>query len=134
MKAPVVNIEYDFTGKEKPEFIPGPPPSNRCKFAEEFFEWTQKLWEKAEREKAVAGIKTAKLLLLEKYMEWRNSVPKAHRNRLNSTNHICLFGVFTQTYERLQALELEIGPSPLKVTMKDQAKRSSQGILWDEQE
>ena len=106
-------------GKEG--FVLPAPPSRYCHFAEELYKWAEQLCARAEGERSAIAVKTAKLYLVEKYMDWRLAAPANHRNRLSTRNHICLFSVFTETYERLQKIELSLPLSPLVLPQPPQS-------------
>lgn len=91
------------------------PPSqpDRCNFAQGFFEWANELCANASERKSTVFVNQAKVLLLDKYFEWRAFVPKSHRNRIGGSGHICVFQVFAEAYERLKVLELSITPPML---------------------
>jgi hypothetical protein len=90
---------------------PGP---DYCPYAEQFHGWAEALWRTATQRATVVSINQAKVLLLDKYFEWRAAVPKAHRNHLSSsTGHTCIFYVFEEAYERLKVVELSLAPPML---------------------
>jgi hypothetical protein len=105
------------------EFILPPPPSGRCKYADDFHRWGELLVEQASKEGSLTAIKTAKLYLAEQYMTWRNAAPAGHRDRLSKRGHICLYGVFIEIYDRLQQMELSISQP---ITAPPSQSKSSQ--------
>lgn len=82
----------------------------RCNFAERFFEWADALCTDAYERRNAVSVNQAVVLLTHKYFEWRAYVPNAHRNRLGTRGHLCIFQVFAEAYERLKVLELSLTP------------------------
>ena len=83
-----------------------------CPYAREFQLWADELSLRLHRYVTSVSINQAKVLLLDKYMAWRESVPKTHQNYIGA-QHICLFEVFDQTYRKLRAAELVLTPPVL---------------------
>ena len=108
-----MNIE-EITADLWGDFSPQAPPSY-CAYADRFRKWTGTLCTsvgesvKHDNAKAAVAINQAKVLLLDKYFEWRAASPKAHRNRTGE-GHTCLFHVFDETYRTLRAIELSLTP------------------------
>lgn len=96
--------EFDFSTEEQ---------SSLCPFAEKFSEWVRELGTKVTRDSSIVTVNQAKIMLIDKYFEWRAVVPKAHRNRIGVSGHHCIFHVFVQTYELLKAVELSLTPPML---------------------
>lgn len=92
-----------------------------CAYAEQFNAWIERLLVTVAQDKdkpnyeGLVAVHKAKLLLLDKYFEWRNFVPKAHRYRLSTQGHRCLYSVFEDGYNQLRLIELSLTP-PLLVT------------------
>lgn len=84
-----------------------------CIFARKFSEWTRELCASSTQSASLVAINQAKILLIDKYFEWRSVVPKAHRNRMSGGGHICIFQVFEQAYITLRAVELALTPPML---------------------
>lgn len=93
------------------EFSPLPP--NYCVFARKFSEWTLEFCAKVTQAGDLVAINQGKILLVDKYFEWRSVVPKNHRDRLSATGHTCIFRVFEQAYMTLRAMELALTPPML---------------------
>jgi hypothetical protein len=91
------------------------PAVPSCLFAQKFSEWATELCAKVTREPGIVSVNQAKVLLLDKYFEWRSVVPKAHRNRIGKSGHVCIFHVFEQTYLTLKTVELSLTPPMLFV-------------------
>jgi hypothetical protein len=85
----------------------------QCVYARKFSEWAGQLCVKAAQEADIVSVNQAKVLLLDKYFEWRNAVPKSHRNRLGDNGHSCIFQAFGEAYERLKVVELSLTPPML---------------------
>ncbi|MCL5960830.1 MAG: hypothetical protein M1358_16275 [Chloroflexi bacterium] len=85
----------------------------RCVFAQEFFRWTSQLCLGVAQDPSIVCVNQAKILLLDRYFEWRSFAPKSHRNRLGTNGHNCIFQVFSETYERLKVVELSLTPPML---------------------
>ena len=96
-------------GFELPE-----PETEWCQLAQYFLDWVDWLFKKIISEKPnIILVNQAKLLLSDKYFEWRSYAPKSHRDRIGSRGHNCIFQVFVQAYERLKLLELSLTPPKL---------------------
>lgn len=92
--------------------LPAEPP-DICPFAQKFSEWTTELCANVARQPEIVSVNQAKVLLLDKYFEWRHAVPRSHRNRTGKLGHECIFHVFEQAYERLKVIELALTPPML---------------------
>src|SRR5687767_9305832 len=96
------------------DFSPSPQPQP-CAYALRFKKWAEALClsvGEAVRQDgagAVVAVNQAKVLLVDKYFEWRAAAPKAHRNRTGE-GHTCLFHVMDETYRTLRAIELSLTP------------------------
>lgn len=84
--------------------------AERCTFAQRFFEWADELGAGASERQSIIFVNQAKILLVDKYFEWRAYAPKSHRDRVRASGHICIFQVFAEAYERLKVLELSLTP------------------------
>ena len=80
-----------------------------CPYARKFAQWSASLIETSEKPELVT-INQAKVLLIDKYFEWRTYVPKSHRNRVGPGGHRCIYHVFEQAYEKLRVIELSLTP------------------------
>ena len=90
--------------------LPETPP-NTCAYAQKFSTWVEELLTRDAKEPSIVFINQAKVLLLDKYFEWRSVVPKRHRTRLGHLgHHQCISQVFEEAYERLKATELTLMP------------------------
>lgn len=85
----------------------------RCVFAQRLFDWSSELVASVSNNASIVFVNQAKVLLLDKYFEWRSFVPKSHRNRLGAIGHSCIFQVFCEAYESLKVVELSLTPPML---------------------
>jgi len=93
------------------DFQFGEPEPNLCPYAQRFSTWAEELLTGLAGERNVVSVNQSKVLLLDKYFEWRSAVPKSHRYHLGRANgHVCIFHVFETAYERLKVLELSLTP------------------------
>jgi hypothetical protein len=85
-----------------------------CPFAEEFQKWAEELCASTEQARTPAAVNVAKVLLVDKYFEWRTFVPRRHRTISGTSGgHTCIWNVFEMTYRRIKIVELAISPPPL---------------------
>lgn len=92
--------------------FPEPRPQ-QCVYALHFAEWTTQLTANVAQNPHIVFVNQAKIMLVDKYFEWRNSVPKSHRNRLGNNGHICIFQTFVDAYEQIRVVELSLTPPML---------------------
>lgn len=85
-------------------------PEDICVYAAKFSEWTTALCANVTQAPSIVGVNQSKVLLLDKYFEWRNAVPRSHRNRVGKLGHVCLFHMFERAYEHLKVIELALTP------------------------
>lgn len=119
------NRAQDF---ELPEYQPP-----KCVFAQRFSDWTSVLYANVAQNPSIVFVNQAKILLLDKYFEWRSFAPKSHRNHLGANGHICLFQVFVEAYERLKVMELSLTP-PLLFLPSSSSPPQIAGIFIGEME
>lgn len=79
-----------------------------CAYAKHFATWAKKTYQSAAKQPTIISINQDMLLLLKQYFEWREAVPKAHRDHINGRSHICIFHIFERTYYQLKVLELSL--------------------------
>jgi hypothetical protein len=84
-----------------------------CRYAASFQPWAQTLVEVTLQRSTTVSINQAKVLLLDKYFEWRAVSPKPHRDKMSGSGHVCLFAVFEAAYRRLKEAELSLTPPQL---------------------
>ena len=81
-----------------------------CPYGQQFAEWTSELVITVSHQPDVVSVNQAKLLLQDKWHEWRSTVPRRHRNHRGSHGHICIFQVYLQAYNQLRLIELSLTP------------------------
>ena len=86
-------------------------PVNYCRYAREFAAWVNGLLEGLEP--SVVSFNQAKLLLQDKWHDWRSRAPQKHSNYFSDRGHTCLFQVYLEAYYRLRNLELSLTPPML---------------------
>jgi hypothetical protein len=87
-----------------------------CTHAQRFFDWADELCSEAVHKKTVTAINQAKVLLVDRYMVWRENVPISHQaddQAFVDGGHACVLSVFEAAYRRLWRAEL--APAPLAV-------------------
>ena len=103
--------EFDSLWRRHDNFAFSERTAKTCRYAELFAQWCRELLTAATGNASVISINQSKVLLVDKYFEWRNSVPKSHRNYLGSEGgHVCIFQVFDSAYRQLRAVELALTP------------------------
>lgn len=85
---------------------------NLCVYAQKFQEWAQELCIKATQNPTIVSVNQNKVLLIDRYFEWRSFSPKKHRNYTGAA-HTCIFHVFEMAYNRLKVVELSLTPPML---------------------
>src|SRR5436190_5780084 len=90
----------------------GEEQPNYCVYARKFSEWANELCVGATQDPTIVRINQGKVLLVDKYMQWKASVPKRHRMYTGS-GHDCIFHVFETAYDRLRVIELSLTPPML---------------------
>jgi hypothetical protein len=96
--------------------VSAPNRPKRCEFAEQFGAWTEELLAPIlmpGHQPTVEAIYRTKVLLADRYMEWRSTVPKSHRDRTAPAGrggHECIFAVFVGAYEQLRQAQLAVAP------------------------
>jgi hypothetical protein len=89
------------------------PPAQRinfCRYAQEFAGWAAVLVSSVSQEPSIVTVNQAKILLQDKWHDWRSIAPRRHRNHLGNRGHTCLFQVYEQAYHHLRVLELSLTP------------------------
>ena len=82
-----------------------------CAYAAQFRQWADQLC--AEHCGSVLEIAQAKVLLLDKYFDWKNFVPRIHRYHSGDRGHFCIAHVFEHAYCQLRLAELALTPPML---------------------
>jgi hypothetical protein len=84
-------------------------PQEICFYGKSFSIWADELV--AENSGSLVKINQAKVLLVDRYFEWRAYVPKNHRNRVSERSHLCIWHIFELTHRKLRLAELaQTGP------------------------
>jgi len=89
------------------------PLENRCIFARDFATSLEEICGPLLKTRTLISLNQAKVLLLDKYFEWRAYVPKSHRSRMAETGHTCIFYVFEEAYRQIKLAELALAPPRL---------------------
>lgn len=107
----VVREYADFHLDDTDEQSTGSSYENHCEYARLFRHWgTELLAEYVEHDPTPLRLAQAKVLLLDRYFEWRASVPKSHRNRIGENGHICLHHTFEWIFLQIRLKQLSIMP------------------------
>jgi hypothetical protein len=104
------------------------PQPNQCRFALKFAEWAEEYCRIGE-DASIVSVNQAKVMLLDKYFEWYNVVPRSHRRRIGSSGHVCIYQVFMGCYERLKLAELTLMPPLLLLPSKPPPPPQIAGIF-----
>ncbi len=85
-----------------------------CPYSRQFQAWVDELLQNLSTP-SVVQINQAKVLLVDKYFEWKRIVPRTTRNHLGvSGKHYCITNVFEDTYiAKLKAAEIALTPPML---------------------
>lgn len=110
-----MNTRFEMLLNRQPHFVlPAKDKEPRaCQFAEPFSKWVDELCAKVEREPNVILTNQMKILLVDKFFEWRSVAPKRHLNHLGSKGHKCLFQILCEAYQRIKTVELSLCPPML---------------------
>jgi hypothetical protein len=107
-----LDASFETLWNSMPDFeLPEPQPY--CVYAQRFLAWATQLTTNVAQAPHIVFVNQAKILLVDKYFEWRHSVPRTHRNRLGSNGHVCIFQTFVDAYDQLRVVELSLTPPPL---------------------
>ena len=105
--------------------------SDLCPYAQKFSEWANGLLLGVSKKPDIVSVNQAKVLLQDKWHDWRTFAPKLHRNYLSYRGHTCLFQVYEQAYKMLRVLELSLTP-PLLFLPPKPRRQVPQIFLGDE--
>jgi hypothetical protein len=84
-----------------------------CAYGHRFSLWAEELLSQVTASRTLLSVQHAKLLLVDKYFEWRSFAPRSHQDRTSTRQgHICIFQVFIDAYEALKTIELSLTPPP----------------------
>lgn len=81
-----------------------------CEYAQLFAAWAEQLCRSVEAVQDLVAVNHAKVLLVDRYFEWRASVPKNHRNYRGERSHLCIFTIFERAYQRIKVVQLTLAP------------------------
>jgi hypothetical protein len=96
----------------------GPPPKI-CAYAGQFKQWSDALSTAimaiagSDNMEGIIAVNQGYVQLTKKLFDWREAVPRTHRNRVGGAGHICIFDVFIGAFYQLRTLELSLSPPPL---------------------
>lgn len=118
--------EYaDLTLGESHERAQADPYAHYCEYARSFAQWSVELVRTYGADDDMMRLAQAKVLLLDKYFEFRSYVPKVHKDRTAEKGHVCLYHVFVEAYRRIRMKEMTIAPPKIFVLEVKQEERSS---------
>lgn len=113
----------DWSSADEPE-VPAP--------VAQFAAWTEALVAKVQAKMTLLTIQSAKVLLLDRFMQWQADTPKKRRLKHGCAGEPTLWYVFETTYETLREMELALVPV-LQPTATAQEEPAPFGILVGEQ-
>lgn len=111
-----------------------PEPINFCPYAQEFAGWVIPFLSSVSQEPSIVTINQAKILLQDKWHDWRSIAPRRHRNNLGNRGHTCLFQVYEQAYHHLRVLELSLTPPLLFIPAPPPTPQIPEIFLGEEEE
>lgn len=79
-----------------------------CAYSLQYRTWAMELVGSTLAEQDHIRIAQAKVMLLDKYYQWRAAIPRRHARR-----HLCVLDVLDEAYQTLKAAELSITPPQL---------------------
>lgn len=87
------------------------PQPDFCPLAAQFSQWAVDLISEVSDRSTEAAVHIGKLLLLDRYWAFYNTVSKVHKNHIGTREgHVCIFQVFQNAYNALHTLELSLTP------------------------
>lgn len=95
----------DFTFTEADEEL--------CDYAAHFALWAESLYQETAEQPTLIDIYQGMYFLSRRYYEWRQVVPKSHRDRISERGHVCIFHIWERYFSQLMVLELSLAPSKL---------------------
>lgn len=102
-----------FSAEEILESFASADEPELCEHSELFLAWSGALCDAAIKKGRLVVLHQAKLLLTDRYMVWRDNVPRAHQRRdveFQDDGHACIFSVFAPAYQRLREAEVALDP------------------------
>jgi hypothetical protein len=89
-----------------------------CAFSLRYRAWAMELVRSTLAEPNHIAINQAKVMLLDKYYEWKTAIPRNHRRR-----HLCILDVLDEAYQTLKAAELALTPPQLYLPAPSKRER-----------
>lgn len=135
--------EFDRLWEQRFEYSPETTPadSTMCPYATQLQAWVDAAIQEVLDSPSLAGLNRSKVLLLDKFFEWRRAAPDGHRGVVTSgRGHTCLFQVLERVYEAIHQAELRLDPPPLTlpsqqvVALPPPPPPQIQGIFLGEEE
>lgn len=110
--------------------FPTETETSMCIYAQQFQEWVTTLFDRRLQEPSQLAVNQCKVFLLDKYFQYRRSVPQSHKS-VGGTGrgHYCIFSVFEYAYSKLHATELDLVPPPIERISKPPPPASRPGPL-----
>lgn len=94
------------------------PSAGSCVYAVQFQAWVDATFE-CVLEQDLVSVNHCKLFLLDRFFQFRASVPRRHHNVTSGRQaHTCIFDVFETAYNRLRVRELSLAPPPIVVKVR----------------
>lgn len=100
-----------------PEESPPDPDSQLCPYSRAFKAWCEEQIAPVEKSPSIVAVAYKKVLLQDKYHDYRNAVPRTHRD-YSGKGHECLYHVYCASYNRIRLVELGL-PSSVPFTLHD---------------
>jgi hypothetical protein len=108
------DFTFSFGEEAQPEY---------CAFSLQYRAWALELVGRTLAECDHVKIAQAKVMLLDKYYEWKTAIPKNHRRR-----HLCILDVLDEAYQTLKAVELSLTPPQLYLPAPTKRERKKKEI------
>lgn len=87
------------------------PFDHYCSYARIFKRWVDETLDKYVRHGVdEVRLAQAKMLLLDRYFEFRSYAPKGHRDKLGDKGHVCIYGVLVEAYHEIRMAQLSLNP------------------------
>ena len=104
---------FDGIWNDPPFHFQAEPPDAPCAFAKQFQNWVDTTFGEVLQEGDFTSLVQCKLFLLDRYFQFRASMPRRHRAPSpGRSGHTCIFEVFEASYNQLRFLELSLAPPP----------------------
>jgi hypothetical protein len=99
-----------------------------CGYAQEFASWVDQ-WICSNQELNLIQLNQLKVILLDKYLEWRSFVPKIHQEHVGGRGHHCIYHIFIRACEHLKVEELRMQKPMLFIPPPPQPRFDHQGPM-----